>query len=41
MAMAIDTRQLTPTELVRMLNSTPLGMVTSIHKVNRQMNAAV
>ena len=38
--MAIDTRQLTPTELVRMLNSTPLGMATSIHKVNRQMNAA-
>jgi hypothetical protein len=38
--MAIDTRQLSPTDLVRMLNSTPLGLVTSIHKVNRQMNAA-
>jgi hypothetical protein len=26
--------------LLRLLNSTPLGMVTSIHKVARQMNAA-
>ncbi len=38
--MAIDTRQLSPTELVRMLNSTPLGVVTGISKLNRQMNTA-
>ncbi len=38
--MAIDTRQLTPTELVRMLNSTPMGVVTSVAKVGRQMNTA-
>ena len=38
--MAIDTRQLSPTELVRMLNSTPLGVVTSISKLNRQMNTS-
>lgn len=36
----IDIRRLTPTQLVRLLNSTPLGVVVSAGKVNRQMNEA-
>jgi len=36
----IDIRSLTPTQLVRLLNSTPLGVVVNAGKVNRQMNEA-
>ena len=38
--MAIDIRNLSPTELVRLLNSTPLGTVINAPKLNRQMNEA-
>ncbi|MBI5724827.1 MAG: phage terminase large subunit family protein [Planctomycetes bacterium] len=38
--MAIDPQKISPTELVRLLNSTPLGMVTSVAKMHRQMNSA-
>jgi len=38
--MAIDTRNLKPSELVRLLNSTPLGTVTSAMRLSRQMNEA-
>lgn len=38
--MAIDTRNLKPSELVRLLNSTPLGTVTSAPTMSRQMNEA-
>ena len=37
---AIDIRSLTPTQLVRLLNSTPLGVVVNTGKMNRQMNEA-
>ncbi len=36
----IDIRSLTPTQLVRLLNSTPLGPVVNSARVNRQMNEA-
>jgi hypothetical protein len=39
-SLPIDIRRLTPTQLVRLLNSTPLGVVISTGKVNRQMNEA-
>lgn len=38
--MAIDVRALSPTELVRLLNSTPAGAVVTAAKVHRQMNQA-
>jgi len=38
--MAIDPKQMTPTQLVRTLNSTPLGSVTSGAAIHRQMNEA-
>ena len=38
--MALDTQHLTPTELIRLVNSTPAGPVLNPAKVNRQMNAA-
>ena len=38
--MPLDIGQLTPTELIRLVNSTPLGPVLSPTKVNRQMNQA-
>ncbi|MEM7577500.1 MAG: terminase gpA endonuclease subunit [Planctomycetota bacterium] len=38
--MAMDLRALSPTELVRLLNSTPAGTVVSAAKVHRQMNEA-
>jgi hypothetical protein len=38
--MPIDIRNLSPTELVRLLNSTPLGTVINAPKLNRQMNEA-
>jgi hypothetical protein len=38
--MARDIRSLSPTDLVRLLNSTPLGTVTSAPKVGRQMDRA-
>jgi len=38
--MAIDIRQLSPTELIRLVNSTPLGPVLNAPKLNRQMNEA-
>src|ERR1041385_5815728 len=38
--MPIDVNSLSPTELVRLLNSTPLGPVVDAAKVHRQMNAA-
>jgi hypothetical protein len=36
----IDIRSLTPTQLVRLINSTPMGAVVNASKVNRQMNEA-
>ena len=36
--MPLDIGKLTPTELIRLVNSTPLGPVLSPTKVNRQMN---
>jgi len=38
--MPLDIGKLTPTELIRLVNSTPLGPVLSPTKVNRQMNRA-
>jgi len=38
--MALDTQHLTPTELIRLVNSTPAGPVLNPAKVNRQMNSA-
>ena len=38
--MAIDIRELSPTELIRLVNSTPLGPVLNAPKLNRQMNEA-
>lgn len=38
--MAMDLRALSPTELVRLLNSTPTGTVVNAAKVHRQMNEA-
>ena len=38
--MARDVRQLSPTELVRLVNSTPLGTVLSAARLHRQMNQA-
>lgn len=38
--MAMDLRALSPTELVRLLNSTPAGTVVNAAKVHRQMNEA-
>ena len=38
--MALDVQHLTPTGLVRLLNSTPLGAVISAAKLHRQMNKA-
>ena len=38
--MPLDVRQLTPTELVRLVNSTPLGTVLSAARLHRQMNQA-
>jgi hypothetical protein len=38
--MAIDVRALSPTELIRLLNSTPAGTVVSAAKIHRQMNEA-
>ena len=38
--MPIDIRNLAPTELVRLLNSTPCGTVVNSPKINRQMNQA-
>ncbi|MCK4601681.1 MAG: hypothetical protein KAU28_04405, partial [Phycisphaerae bacterium] len=38
--MPLDTQQLTATELIRLVNSTPLGPVLTPTKVNRQMNEA-
>jgi hypothetical protein len=38
--MALDVRTLSPTELVRLLNSTPLGTVISAARLHRQQNRA-
>ena len=38
--MALDVQKLSPTGLVRLLNSTPLGAVLSAAKLHRQMNKA-
>lgn len=38
--MSLDVRQLSPTELVRLVNSTPLGAVLSAAKLHRQMDKA-
>ncbi|MCC5829197.1 MAG: phage terminase large subunit family protein [Phycisphaeraceae bacterium] len=38
--MAIDIRQLTPTELIRLVNSTSFGAVLNAPRLNRQMNEA-
>jgi len=38
--MALDVQRLTPTEAVRLLNSTPLGIVVSAATLHRQMNKA-
>jgi len=38
--MAIDIRNLSPTQLVRLLNSTPLGTVINAPKLHRQMDEA-
>ena len=38
--MAIDVRNLSPTQLVRLLNSTPLGTVINTAALHRQMNDA-
>ena len=36
----LDPQNLTPTQLVRLLNSTPLGAVTNAAKLHRQLNEA-
>jgi hypothetical protein len=38
--LAIDPSNLTPTQLVRLLNSTLLGAVTNAAKLHRQLNQA-
>ena len=38
--MALDVKRLTPTETVRLINSTPLGTVLTSTRLNRQMNSA-
>ena len=38
--MALDYKQLSPTQLVRLMNSTPLGTVLSSARLHRQMNQA-
>lgn len=38
--MVLDLRSLTPTQLIRLLNSTPLGEVVNAPKLSRQMNRA-